>query len=75
MREQIFDVGHHAAVKAKLRALLTSELVPVSEMHHISTSDAKTIEEEGSKNIVYAQTVMLIYPFIYTQLVAMLAIG
>ncbi len=47
VREVIFDVGHHEAVKDKLRALLQSEIVPVSEMQHDSILAAKTIEDEG----------------------------
>jgi hypothetical protein len=47
VREQIFDVGHHAAVKDKLRALLTSEMVPITEMQHDGICAAKTIDEEG----------------------------
>ncbi len=43
----IFDVGHHALVKEKLRALLASEMVPVCEMQHDGICAAKTIYEEG----------------------------
>jgi hypothetical protein len=34
-------------VKDKLRALLASEIVPVSEMQHDVILAAKTIDEEG----------------------------
>jgi hypothetical protein len=47
VREQIFDVGHHAAVKAKLRTLLTSEMTPLTQMQHDCICAAKTTEEEG----------------------------
>ena len=47
MRDHIFDVGHHDAVKLKLRELLTSEMVIVSEMHHEGVTVDRTIEEEG----------------------------
>ena len=47
VREVIFDVGHHALVKEKLRALLASEIVPVCEMQHDGISASKTIDEEG----------------------------
>ncbi len=43
----IFDVGHHALVKEKLRALLASEMVPVCEMQHEGILAAKTMDEEG----------------------------
>ncbi len=49
VREQIFDVVHHDAVKAKLRALLTSEMVLVSDMTHDGEIEARSIEEEGKK--------------------------
>ncbi len=35
-------------MKDKLRALLESEIVPVSEMQHESILVARTIEDEGS---------------------------
>jgi hypothetical protein len=47
VRDVIFDVGHHEAVKVKLRALLQSEIVPVGEMQHDSILAAKTIEDIG----------------------------
>jgi hypothetical protein len=47
VREQIFDVGHHDRVKEKLRLLLTSEMVPITEMHHDGIVLTKTIEDEG----------------------------
>jgi hypothetical protein len=56
VREHIFDVGHHAAVKEKLRALLTSEMVvPITEMQHDGICAAKTIDEEGEKGIEYSR--------------------
>ncbi len=36
-KEQIFEVGHHAKVKARLIELLTSEVVAVENMHHAAT--------------------------------------
>ncbi len=47
VKEQVFDVGHLAAVKLRLKALLTSELTPVSEMSHASAPKDRTIDEEG----------------------------
>jgi hypothetical protein len=47
MKEQVFDVGHLAAVKAKLKALLTSEMTPVCEMSHENATQDRTIEDEG----------------------------
>jgi hypothetical protein len=47
VRDEIFDVGHHDAVKAKLRTLLTSEMVLVSDMTHDGDIQARSIEEEG----------------------------
>jgi hypothetical protein len=47
VKEQVFDVGHLAAVKLRLKALLTSELTPVSDMSHASAPKDKTIDEEG----------------------------
>ena len=47
MREQIFEVGHKSLVKEKLVALLTSELVPVSLMHHDGHSESSSVEDEG----------------------------
>ncbi len=43
----MFDVGHLAAVKAKLQALLTSEMTPISEMLHENAMQDRTIEDEG----------------------------
>ncbi len=50
MRDHIFDVGHHDAVKMKLRELLTSEMVLVSEMHHEGVAVTRTIDDEGKLN-------------------------
>ena len=47
VREQIFEVGHKSLVKEKLVALLTSELVPVSLMHHDGHSESSSVEDEG----------------------------
>jgi hypothetical protein len=47
VKEQIFEVGHHAKVKAKLIELLTSEMVGVSDMTHETTTVASTINDEG----------------------------
>ena len=48
MKEQVFDVGHLAAVKERLKALLTSELTPVSEMSHDSAPTHRSVEDEGT---------------------------
>jgi hypothetical protein len=53
VREQIFDVGHQDAVKEKLRLLLTSEMVPITEMHHDGITLAQTIEDEGNNALHY----------------------
>jgi hypothetical protein len=47
VKEQVFDVGHLEAVKSKLKALLTSEMTPVSEMTHSSAPKDRSVEEEG----------------------------
>ncbi len=47
VKEQVFDVGHLAAVKAKLQALLTSEMTPICDMSHDNAMQDRTIEEEG----------------------------
>ncbi len=49
VKEQVFDVGHLAAVKERLKVLLTSELTPVSEMSHDSVPIHRSIEEEGEQ--------------------------
>ncbi len=48
VKEQVFDVGHLAAVKERLKALLTSELTPVSEMSHDSAPSHRSVEDEGN---------------------------
>ena len=40
-------MGHHAKVKEKLIALLTSEVVGVSDMTHETTTVASSINDEG----------------------------
>jgi hypothetical protein len=47
VKEQIFDVGHHAKVKEKLIELLTSEVVGVCDMTHETTTVASNINDEG----------------------------
>jgi hypothetical protein len=74
VREVIFDVGHHEAVKIKLRALLQSEIVPVSEMQHDSILAAKNIEDEGDLIITKRSHDMLSH-FTFMQCVATLGIG
>jgi hypothetical protein len=44
----VFDVGHLAAVKKKLKALLTSEITPLPEMSHTGEQEEPTIEIEGT---------------------------
>jgi hypothetical protein len=55
VREQIFDVDHHDRVKDKLRLLLTSEMVPITEMQHDGIALTKTIEEEGQYKLLQIQ--------------------
>jgi hypothetical protein len=57
VREHIFDVGHHDAVKVKLKELLTSEMVLVSEMHHEGVVVGRTIDDEGRIKAVNSETV------------------
>jgi hypothetical protein len=40
-------VGHQTNIKAKLRALLTSEIVPVDAMTHDGLPTERSIEEQG----------------------------
>jgi hypothetical protein len=40
-------VGHLAAVKLKLKILLTSEITPIFEMSHTGEPAEPTIEAEG----------------------------
>ncbi len=47
MKEQIFEVRHHAKVKAKLMELLTSEVVEVIGMTDEASFVASNINEEG----------------------------
>ncbi len=49
VKEQVFDVGHLAAVKEHLKALLTSELTPVCDMSHDSAPIHRSIEDEGKQ--------------------------
>ena len=58
-KEQVFDVGHLEAVKIKLKALLTSEMTPVSEMTHASAPKDRSVEEEGS--LVFIMIAQLLY--------------
>ena len=48
-------MGHTALVKAKLVALLTSEVVAVVNMHHVAISVSSDINDEG----LYIMSVML----------------
>jgi hypothetical protein len=58
VKEQIFDVGYLEAVKAtsKLKQLLTSVLVPISDMSHDGLCDDRTIEEEGHIHVLQFQS-------------------
>jgi hypothetical protein len=47
VKEQVFDVGHLEAVKIRLKALLTSELTPISDMCHASSTAERPIEQQG----------------------------
>ncbi len=40
-------MGHQTKIKAKLRALLTSEIVPVEAMSHDGLPTESSIEEQG----------------------------
>ena len=46
-KEQIFEVGHQAKVKAKLIELLTSEVVAVVNMNHEAIIESSDINDEG----------------------------
>ncbi len=47
MKEQIFDVSHQGRVQAKLKELLTSELVPIGLMQHDPVEQQTSMEAEG----------------------------
>ncbi len=47
MKEQIFDVSHQGLVKTHLQALLTSEMVSISDMCHDDVTKDTSVEEEG----------------------------
>jgi hypothetical protein len=49
-KQIICDVGHQANIEAKLRELLISEVVPVSEMAHEGTNHDRSIEDQGQWN-------------------------
>jgi hypothetical protein len=49
-KQIICDVGHQANIKAKLRELLMSEVVPISEMAHAGTNHDRSIEDQGKCN-------------------------
>jgi hypothetical protein len=51
-KQIICDVGHQANIKAKLKELLLSEVVPISEMAHEGAILDRSIEEQGSSIIV-----------------------
>ncbi len=51
-KQIICDVGHQANIKAKLKALLLSEVVPISEMAHEGTILDRSNEEQGHCIIV-----------------------
>ncbi len=48
MKEQVFDVGHLDAVKAKLKLLLISEITPIVDMSHTVVASEQTMESEGT---------------------------
>jgi hypothetical protein len=48
VKEQVFDVGHLDAVKAKLKLLLISEITPIVEMSHTVIASEQTMESEGT---------------------------
>jgi hypothetical protein len=47
VKDQIFNVSHHGRVKEKLKELLTSEIVSISEMQHETFQAVRSMEEEG----------------------------
>ena len=49
VKEQIFDVSHLGIVKAKLKALLAGEIVPISEMVHDTEPKEASVDDEGNK--------------------------
>ena len=51
-KQIICDVGHQANIKAKLKELLLSEVVPISEMAHEGAILDRSIEDQGSSIIV-----------------------
>ena len=51
-KQIICDVAHQANIKAKLKELLLSEVVPISEMAHEGAILDRSIEEQGSSIIV-----------------------
>jgi hypothetical protein len=52
VKEQIFDVSHHARVKTKLTALLSSEVVAISAICHDAELKETSVENEGIVNRV-----------------------
>jgi hypothetical protein len=55
VKEQVFDVGHLEAVKAKLRALLTSEITPLCQMSHTVVASEQTMESEGMLFVIVSK--------------------
>ncbi len=52
-KEVVFDVGHLEVVKERLRGLLRSEIVPISEMCHGGETQEKSMDEEGTISFLY----------------------
>ena len=51
VKEQIFDVSHLGKVKAKLKALLAGEIVPIAEMVHDTEPKEATVDDEGKTDL------------------------
>jgi hypothetical protein len=53
VKEVVFDVGHLELVKERLRGLLRSEIVPISEMCHGGEIQEKSMDEEGIMSCLF----------------------
>jgi hypothetical protein len=71
----VFDVGHLQAVKAKLKALLTSEITLICEMSHTGETTDQTMESEGMLLLPVCTFHIPIHDIICSQSIAMLETG
>jgi hypothetical protein len=55
VKEQIFDVSHQGLVKTHLQALLSSEIVSISDMCHDDVTKDTSAEEEGIVSLFHMQ--------------------